>query len=142
MEVRTFLKKVATGLDFATVVKALDGGMSNVASETQGELDAFLEKHGLSNVPRVLMATHSIGGRRWKFAEGREPAFFRENVDGGWYALTNEDADYLYYSSAASGSNLTAEKEGETWKVTLEVPVDNGEPYQGSYWTAFHAAIA
>lgn len=140
----TTMKKVVSGLDFATVAKALDGGMANVGSYIQEDVDAFLRENGLAGVPRVFMANHSIGGRDWEIAEGRDPAFYEEECfNGGWYVLTNEDCTYLYCDSATSGSSLTAVKQDDgTWTVTLEVPVgDDGQSYQGFYWGCFHNAL-
>jgi hypothetical protein len=137
------LKKEATGLNFAAVVSAMNGGMANIGSYIRKEVDAFLEKGGLTAVPHVFMATHSIGNREWEIEEGHEPAFFEEPLfNGGWYVMVEADVKRLSCVSATSGSSLTAEKEPDgTWIVCLEVPVIDGKAYQGSYWDYFHRAI-
>lgn len=140
----TRLQKIETGLDFATVAKILDGGMTNISSYIQKDVDAFIKDNGLAEVPVVLMATHSMGGRDWKVAEGRKPAFFEEvGFGGGWYVITDDDVDSLECVSATSGSSLTAKKNQHGyWIVTLEVPVgDDGLPYKGHYWRTFHEAL-
>ncbi len=146
VEIKTILKKVATGLDYETVVRVLDGGMANVGSSIQDDVDEFVKKNGLANFPHTFMATHSMGGREWRFEEGREPVFYEEPgcSDGdGWYIVVEGDVNYLYYDSATSGSSLTAEKQGDgTWVVILEVPIGNdGQPYQGFYSKCFHEAL-
>ncbi len=144
MDITTTLKKVATGLDFAAVVKSLNEGMHNISSSEADEVEGFLRERELLGTPCVFMATHSIGGRDWKIVEGRKPAFLEEKCfNGGWFVLTDGDVNYLHCSSATSGSSLTAEKQEDgSWKVSLEVPVgDDGTPYQGAYWRAFHIAL-
>lgn len=144
VEIRTTLKKVVSGINFETVVKILDGGMTNVASSIQEDVKAFIEKNGLANFPHVFVADHSMGGREWKFEEGRDPVFYEEPGagGGGWYICIEEDINFLYYSSATSGSSLTAEKyEDGTWVITLEVPVEDSKPYQGFYSRCFHEAL-
>jgi len=132
-------------LDFATVARVLGGGMHNMSSDTQNEADSFVLDNGLKlkDVPHVFMATHSMGGREWKVITGRKPGYISEGCfNGGWYIFTDEDVDYLHCSSATSGSSLTAEKLSDgSWNVTLEVPSDGGQPYQGFYWDCFHKAL-
>ncbi len=141
------LKKSEAGLSFAIVAKALGEGMHNISSHELregGEVEEFLREHGLTDAPHVFMATHSIGDRDWTLEEGRKPAFYEESCfNGGWHVIREEDASYLYCSSATSGSSLSAEKQRDgTWTVTLEVPIgDDGQPYQGYYWKYFHQAI-
>ena len=133
------VERIAYGLDFSIVAKAMD--MSNVCSYLHDEVGRFLEENGLVGVPAVWMATHSWGGREWRFEEGRTPPFFRENGDGGWFVCTQQDVNFLHCSSATSGSSLTAEKGDEgKWVLTLRVPIRDGAPYQGAYWQAFQAA--
>ncbi|MEK9183439.1 MAG: hypothetical protein AAB849_02940 [Patescibacteria group bacterium] len=145
-KIMTTLRKVAAGLDFAKVASAFEG-MHNISSHELrdgGEVKEFLRERGLLDTPHVFMATHSMGGRRWKIVEGRHPAFYDEPCfSGGWHVLTDEDCTYLYCESATSGSSLTAEKQKDgTWTVTLEVPAAaNGEPYKGFYWGCFHSAL-
>jgi hypothetical protein len=144
-EIKTTLKKVASGLNWETVVAVVDGGMANVPSEIQSELDDFLEGYGLMDIPHVLVANHSMGVRDWKYKEPREPAFFQEpGEDGGWYVFTEGEVKFLYFASATSGSSLTAEEQEDgSWKATLEVPVDDGgQPYEGFYWRSFHEALS
>jgi len=148
MNVTITMKKVASGLNFAQVASALSEGMHNISSHELregGEVEEFLREHGLLETPHVFMATHSVGGRDWDVVEGRKPPFYEDGCfNGGWNVLTVEDCTYLYCESATSGSSLTAEKQEDgTWKVTLEVPIEeeDGEPYKGSYWRCFHSAL-
>jgi len=140
--VSTRLKKVATGLSFAAIARAMD--WSNVGSYIGEEVASFLTERGLADIPHVFMATHSMGGRNWQIVEGREPAYYEEACfNGGWYILTEEDATYLYCDSATSGSSLTAVKQYDgSWTLSLEVPIEeDGQPYQGSYWGVFHNVV-
>lgn len=142
MEVRTVLRKMATGVDFVTVSKAMN--QSNVGSYIEENVAAFLRERGLEGVAHVFMATHSIGGRNWTVEEKREPAFFEEkSLNGGWYIFREEDVSYLECVSATSGSVLFAGKMAEgVWDLTLEVPVDENQVvYKGHYWKSFHEAL-
>ena len=144
MDVTTTLRKAVSGLSFESIASAMD--FSNISSYPpyRAEYDAFVKKAGLEGTAFVPMADHSIGERGWNFLEGREPAYYEEECfNGGWHLVTDEDADYLYCASATSGSFLMAEKDYDgTWKLTLEVPVeDDGQPYKGAYWDAFHRVV-
>lgn len=116
---------------------------SNVAYFIKEEMDKFVRKNGLAQVPHILMATHSIGDHEWKIEEGREPAFFNEEgSNGGWFIFREEDVNYLFCASAISGSSLMAEKQADgTWSLRLEVPLQEDGPYQGAYWHTFHEAL-
>jgi hypothetical protein len=143
MEIYSFLKKVAHGLSFAEVVSAMGDGMADIWSCDREQVDLFLFENGLQNVPCIFMANHSIGGRKWSVVKGHKPVFFSDpSMTGGWFIFREEDVDYLFCSSAKSGSNLTAEKEKDKWVVTLEVPIgEDGKPYRGIYWDCFHKTL-
>jgi hypothetical protein len=131
----------------------MDHGFHNVGSYIYEEVAAFLAEQGLNTRPHVFMATHSMGGRDWKTAPGKEApntlwprgyncAYFDESgMNGGWYVFTEEDVTYLQCVSAMSGSSVIAERQEDgTWTVTLEVPLEeDGSPYTGAYWIAFHS---
>ena len=144
MKIITTLKKVASGLDFLTVTKAMGEGMANIGSYLQEELDSLKKESKFDEIPHIFMATHSMGVRRWKIAEGKESFYFLDEptFNGGWYVFVDGDVTYLFMASASSGSSLTAEKQDDgTWTVTLEVPVEDGRPYEGCYWGCFHEAL-
>lgn len=142
-EVSTTLCKGVKGVTFEIVVRAMD--FSNIPSAIGDEADKFVRENGLADVPHIFMATHSTGGRYWEVVEGRTPAFFDDEAtdDEGWYIFRNEDVQYLLCSSATSDSLLTAVKQKDgTWDLLLGVPVDEeGHPYRGNYWHAFHKAL-
>ena len=146
MEVTTTFEKTASGIDFATVVKALGGGMHNISSsdlQEGGRLDQWLREHHLDGVPVVYMAVHSMGDREWARKSGPDDSpFFEDNPSDGWYVFTEEAVQYLFCSSATSGSSLEAwEISKKSWKVILRVPIEDGNPYQGAYWKTFHRAL-
>lgn len=120
--------------DFAGVVRAMGRGMTNGLDEA--ELAAFLLGQGADDVVRIPIATHSIGGRKWKLEEGkteRDVLYFSDDCfRGGWFLFREEDVDELEVSSGTSGSAIKAEKlvEGK-WMVTLTVPIENGSLYRG-----------
>lgn len=141
-EVSTTLCKHVKGVAFDTVVSAMD--FSNIQSYVAEEVEKFVQENGLTDVPHIFMATHSFGKREWEIVEGRQPAFFVEkDMNGGWYIFCEDDVTYLFCSSASSGSSLMAEKQEDgTWNLKLEVPFEeDGQPYQGAYWSAFHEAL-
>ncbi len=137
---KTTLKKVETGLTFSVVAQMLGGGMANVCSYIAEKVQTFIRENGLAEVPHVLMADHSVGGRKWTRDGENEALYFAEKgFNGGWYIFKEEDVSRLFLESATSGSTLTAEKcKDSTWTVTLEVPFDEDGPYQGAYWSTFH----
>lgn len=144
MKMITTLKKVVENVNFEIVAKAIGGGMNNISSSDSG-IDQFLEENGLSKIPHVLIADHSMGGRKWKVNDGHKPKFYEDECFscGRWYALTNENCTFICCESATSMSSITAEKqENGQWMVTLEVPIEKkGRPYKGVYWHVFHKAI-
>lgn len=121
---------------FAKVAKALS--MINVCSYIREEYEQFVWRtvHRQTFLP---IATHSVGGRWWTLEEGASPAFFEEvGMNGGWLLLLEEEVKEVTLESATSGSVLHAVKTGwGEWEVTLSVPLENGEPYQGAYWRSF-----
>lgn len=148
MKIKTTLRKIATDISFGWVACALGEGMHNISTSQLvegGEVEKFLVEHDLFDRAHIFMATHSMGGRKWVPVEGRKPPFYPEEdvaPGGGWHILSDGDANFIHLSSASSGSSLTAEKVGESWQLTLEVPVlDDGTPYKGCYWKSFHAAL-
>jgi hypothetical protein len=143
MDIAVSLKKVVTGAAWQQVVSALAEGMHNISYEESaegGSLDDFLRERNIVRGEVIFMATHSLGGRSWSPSGDKEVAFYPDIIGGGWHLLTEEDVIRMYFGSATSTSELTAERQSNgQWTVTLEVPVlEGGTPYEGYYWTTFH----
>lgn len=142
IEATTWLCKRAEKASFAQVVGAMD--FSKVCSSVADDVNAFIQAHNLAEVPHIFMATHSFGERKWELEANRKPIFFEEeDLNGGWFIFCEADVNYLFCCSASSGSMISAEKqEDNTWSMLLEVPFQDGKPYKGAYWKAFHQALS
>ena len=143
-----FLIRAASGVTWQQVCAALD--FSNVHSGDRDALVSLLRENGVKEGDVIKMATHSVGGRSWRFAPGFDYGderliFFEERCfNGGWYLFQEGQVLSLKCSSATSESVLEAVVQADgRWSVTLRLPIqDDGDAYEGSYAGAFDYVFA
>jgi len=145
VSVQRWHKIVAEGVEFAAVANA----MEHINMPDSMENAAERMKEAVVG-PSLFMATHSGAGREWDLvhrSEGGDPLFLRDsrcNSLEGWYCFGAGDVERLLCVSASdTRSSLEAFRQADgTWNLFLEVPImDDGKPYMGSYWGAFHWAL-
>lgn len=103
----------------------------------------FSNAVGAEKFPSLLWeADHSMGGR---IVTPQGSECFSEYISdpdfaGTWYGWEEKNVYHVQFTSASSGSRLSAIRHQKVagWEVTLSVPQRDGKPYEGAYWKAFH----
>lgn len=127
-------------VDFSVIAKAFR--FDDAFCELPGPLVAHLRELREAGTPYVCLRDKPVG-RDWTKADGAvEPTYFPGPNRRGWHVLLGSNISLLTCTAKKSKSRLSAERQGDGWVLTLEVPVyDDQHPYRGTYWTVFHRVI-